>query len=168
MKTRTRLCLLLATSTLALLAACGGGGGAAPAGTTTPAPTAASTGPVTVSAATDASKNGSYTPNVTQSPGYFGGASADGKMDLAFVVNTSNQVQRAMVWFHETPTVNRYFGCDSLADCANVKMTVATKEMAYSMQLLKEVTRFPATDTTPLVPVAGGQTLVIDGKFTFK
>ena len=168
MKTRTPLHLLLATSTLALLAACGGGGGAAPAGTTTPAPTAASTGPVTVSSATDAAKNGSYTPNVSKSAGYFGGASADGKMDLAFVVNASDQVQRAMVWFHETPTLNRYFACDSLADCANVKMTLASKEMAYSMQSLKEVASFPASDATPLVPVAGGQTLVIDGKFTFK
>ena len=73
-----------------------------------------------------------------------------------------------MVWFHETPTVNRYFGCDSLADCANVKMTLASKEMAYSMQLLKEVARFPASDATPLVLVTGGQTLMIDGKFTFK
>ena len=121
-----------------------------------------------MSAATDARKNGSYTPDVTKSTGYFGGFSTDGKIDLAFVVDASNQVQRAMVWFHETPTVNRYFGCDSLADCANVKMALASKEMAYSMQLLKEVARFPASDATPLVLVTGGQTLVIDGKFTFK
>ena len=136
--------------------------------TTTPAATTASSGPVVVSAATDASKNGSYMPDVTKSTGYFGGFSTDGKIDLAFVVNVSNQVQRAMVWFHETPTVNRYFGCDSVADCANVKMTLASKEMAYSMQLLKEVARFPASDATPLVFVTGSQTLVIDGKFTFK
>ena len=91
-----------------------------------------------------------------------------GQTTQPFVVNASDQVQRAMVWFHETPTVNRYFGCDTLADCANVKMTLASKEMAYSMQLLKEVASFPASDATPLVAVAGGQTLVIDGKFTFK
>ena len=167
MKALTLIRVLFAMTTVALLTACGGGGSAAPAATTTPAATTASTGQVTVSAATDASKNGSYTPDVTKSTGYFGGFSTNGKMDLAFVVNASNQVQRAMVWFHETPTVNRYFACDSLADCANVKMTLASKEMAYSMQQLKEVASFTA-DTVPLVLVTGGQTLVIDGKFTFK
>jgi hypothetical protein len=167
MKTLRPLYVLFAMTAVAALSACGGGGSAAPA-TAATTTTTASAGAVTVSAATDAAKNGSYTPTVTKSTGYFGGITTDGKMDLAFVVNASNQVQRAMVWFHETPTVNRYFGCDSLADCANVKMTLATKEMAYSMQLLKEVASFPASDAAPLVLVTGGQTLVIDGTFTFK
>ena len=106
-------------------------------------------------------------PDVTKSPGYFGGFSTDGKMDLAFVINATNQVQRAMVWFHETSTVNRYFGCDSVATCTGVKMTLATKEMAYTLQTLDEVVNFTA-DAVPLVPVVGGQSLVVDGKFTFK
>ena len=157
----------LSATLVALLTACGGGGSAPAAGGAAATPVAAAAGEITISAATDATKNGNYKPDVTKSAGYFGGFSTDGKMDLAFVLNATNQVQRAMVWFHETPTVNRYFGCDSVATCAGVSMTLATKEMAYTAQKLNEVVNLPA-DNVPLVPVAGGQSVVVDGKFTFK
>ena len=39
--------------------------------------------------------------------------------------------------------------------------------MAYTLQTLNEVVNFTA-DAVPLVPVVGGQSLVVDGKFTFK
>ena len=169
MKTPRRLDVhtLLACAFAAALSACGGGDDA------TPAAAATTPGTLTVSAASKASRNGSYTPTgavfASGADSGFNGQTADGKFELEVVWAANGTVKKAHVWFNNTPgttNINSFFGCDGAAiACNGVSYEPASKQVIFTKAALVEVADPFSGGGAKL---AGGETLTLDGSVTAK
>ena len=157
---------LLAASALALTA-CGGGGGAAPAAVTA---AAAAAGTLTVSVASNAARNGSYTPagarftSTTSTDFGFNGSTADGKFEVEVVVSAGGVIQRAHIWFFDSGTP-RFFGCDggrSIA-CTGVGWEPLLKQVLFNSTVQFAEVNANLAGTAPDVLIGGGETFKVLG-----
>lgn len=149
---------LLAAGALALTA-CGGGGGAAPAA-----------GTLTVSVASNAARNGSYTPagarftSATSTDFGFNGQTADGKFEVEVVVSAGGVIQRAHIWFFDGGTP-RFFGCDggrSIA-CTGVGWEPLLRQVLFNSTVQFAEVNANLAGTGPDVPIGGGETFKVLG-----
>ena len=161
--------LTLTTCALAAaLSACGGGDdAAASAATTTP-------GALTISAASNASRNGSYTPTggvfTSGADSGFNGATADGKFEMEVLWASNATIKRAAVWFFNnanTPSATiSFFGCNGATiACTGVSYDPASKQVVFNKVAFAQVSDGGSATSTK---VAGGETLTVDGSITAK
>ena len=155
-----------ASALAAVLSACGGGDDATSTAATTP-------GTLTISAASNASRNGSYKPTgavfTSGADSGFNGNTADGKFEMEVLWSASATIKRAAVWFFMnagTPSATiTFFGCNGgTIPCTGVRYDPASKQVVFNKVAFVEV----SDGLTASTRTAGGETLSIDGSVTAK
>ncbi|CAN5527630.1 hypothetical protein BH11PSE7_BH11PSE7_10570 [soil metagenome] len=161
-----------ALALVGLLSACGGGDSAPAATTTTTTPppvTTTSPGSLTVSAATNSTRNGVYaTPtsrgSSTGTDVDINGQTADGKFELDVLFSASGTIKHAYVWFYTNAGATiTFFGCNggSIPCVSNqVSYDPLTKQINFSSAVFPEVASpFPG----PATSVPSGESVTVSG-----
>ena len=133
--------LALAVVATSTLVACGGGGSVA-APQAVAATVTAGANVLTVTAASNAARNGAYTvkggrfagnpPNATDFG--FNGNTADGKFETEFSVTTANTIRYASVWYYDANNVISFFGCGGNRPnaCTPITFDAATQTATFT------------------------------------
>lgn len=132
-------------------------------------PAAVAAGSFTITLASNAARNGVYTPAVFVYPGAtaaeisLNGATKDGNFEVELDIK-SGAITGAHFWFFESGKI-KFFGCDNKAVVcpANaVGFEPILKQIIFNKAALSEVTALDFKSPDVLVP--GGETLTIDGQ----
>ena len=161
-------CAALAALAAAVLAACGGGDSAPAATTTTTTTATTSPNTLTVIAASNSARNGSYIVSGARFDGTgtdfgFNGSTSDGKFEGEVLLSASGAVKQAHLWYFLAGSVIKFFGCDN-ADvrCAAISYDATAKIINFNGPTLQEVTTsFGRSGPDMLVP--SGESIVVNG-----
>jgi hypothetical protein len=132
-------------------------------------------GTLTVSAASNPARNGSYNPAgarfaVTGSTDFgFNGQTADGKFEVEVVVTAGGTIKRAHIWFFDSGTP-KFFGCDGgkAIACTGIGWEPLLKQVLFNSTVqLAEVTP-DLTGVQADVLVGGGETMKVLGSLEVK
>ncbi len=150
--------------------AAGGGGGGGNSGGGVAA------GTLAVSAASNATRNGSYTPvgakgtKTGSTDFYFSGTTADNKLETEIWVSSTGTILAAHIWFING-TSNKFFGCDGgkSIPCLAIGWEPLLKQVLFNGATLAEVDFPTAFDGSAAdKKVSGGETLVVNGSIEIK